>query len=225
MRSVRTVSAVIELCLLTAGTIAAPATASPLSFVPCDETSLVTAIEVANAASGDTLVLTPFCTYVLTRAHGGSVAGPTGLPPVTTGINVLALDAAIVRTPGTPVFRILEVDGTPNVPGARGRLSLTGVTVRGAAAPYGGGAIANFGGDMSLATGQIAGNTAIAGDGIHTDNGRGALTAAGITGNSATASDGGIYESSGPVTLSAATVTGNTPDNCAPRGSVSGCTG
>ncbi|NJQ02460.1 hypothetical protein [Streptomyces zingiberis] len=46
-----------------------------------------------------------------------------------------------------------------------------------------------------------------------------------VTGNTAT-SGGGIYEEPGSlVQLTSTPVTGNTPDNCAPAGSVPGCTG
>jgi hypothetical protein len=45
-----------------------------------------------------------------------------------------------------------------------------------------------------------------------------------ITGNTAGAG-GGIYLDSGTVTLQDSTVSGNVPDNCAPPGSVTGCTG
>jgi hypothetical protein len=45
-----------------------------------------------------------------------------------------------------------------------------------------------------------------------------------VTGNTA-ANGGGIFNNHGTVTLSATSVTGNTPNNCAPPGSVPGCTG
>ena len=39
------------------------------------------------------------------------------------------------------------------------------------------------------------------------------------------AAAGGIYRGSGTVTLQDSAVSGNVPDNCAPPGSVTGCTG
>jgi hypothetical protein len=45
-----------------------------------------------------------------------------------------------------------------------------------------------------------------------------------VTGNTA-AHGGGIFNSGGTVTLAGTSITGNTPDNCAPPGSVAGCTG
>ncbi|MGY3064519.1 putative outer membrane repeat protein [Streptomyces sp. TE3672] len=51
-----------------------------------------------------------------------------------------------------------------------------------------------------------------------------ALTASFVTGNTATTSGGGINVNSAGVTTLSGTVSGNTPDNCAPSGSVLGCT-
>ncbi|MEV7522379.1 hypothetical protein [Streptomyces sp. NPDC091371] len=50
------------------------------------------------------------------------------------------------------------------------------------------------------------------------------LTGSAVTGNRA-AAGGGVFEAAGAVTLSATAVAANTPDNCAPQGSVPGCTG
>jgi hypothetical protein len=46
-----------------------------------------------------------------------------------------------------------------------------------------------------------------------------------VTGNTAGIHGGGIFNNGGPVTLTASTVARNTPDNCAPPGSITGCTG
>ena len=46
-----------------------------------------------------------------------------------------------------------------------------------------------------------------------------------VTGNTAGILGGGIFNNGGPVTLTASSVTRNTPDNCAPPGTISGCTG
>ena len=45
-----------------------------------------------------------------------------------------------------------------------------------------------------------------------------------VSGNSASAGGGGIYNN-GTATLKSSAVSGNTPNNCAPPGSVAGCTG
>jgi hypothetical protein len=226
MRTVRTLRSVIGVCALTAGLAGVPTTAHAVTPVLCNETSLVKAITAANAAGGDTLALIPGCTYTLTTAHGSGPAGPVGLPPITTPITLLGLGTTITRDPGAPAFRILQVEGAANVPDTDGRLAMTGVTISAgiAAAPYPGGGITNLGGTVSAVSSSITGNTAVAGGGIYTDNGAVSLITSAVTGNSAGITGGGIYVNSGRVTTLVSTVSGNTPDNCAPSGSVPGCT-
>jgi hypothetical protein len=78
---------------------------------------------------------------------------------------------------------------------------------------------------------SISGNTAgTLGGGIY-NVGNSSVTlndSSSITGNTAGADGGGIYNDAfaGPVTLNdSSSITGNTPNNCAPPGSVAGCTG
>ncbi|KJY42178.1 membrane protein [Streptomyces sp. NRRL B-1568] len=200
--------------------------AHALTPVLCNETALVNAITAANATGGDTLALIPGCTYTLTSAHGSGPTGPVGLPPLTAPITLLGLGATIARDPSAPPFRILQVEGAANVPGTKGQLSMVGVTIRGgsAVAPFPGGGITNLGGTVFLVSSSVTGNTAVAGGGIYTDQGAVSLTASSVTSNTATTRGGGIYVNSGGVTMLASTVSGNTPDNCAPSGSVVGCT-
>lgn len=138
---------------------------------------------------------------------------------------MLGLGTTIARDPDAPPFRILQVEGATNVEGTHGQLGMAGVTIRGgsAVAPYPGGGIANLGGTLSLVSSSVTGNSAVAGGGIYTDSGAVSLTASSVTGNSATDSGGGIYVNSGGVTTLGSTISGNTPDNCAPSGSVPGC--
>lgn len=222
MRTFRTVRSIVGVCALAA----VPTTAHAQVPVLCSETSLVNAINAANTAGGDTLALIPGCTYTLTSAHGSGRAGPVGLPPITTPITLLGLGATITRDPSASAFRILQVEGAANVPGTKGQLSMAGVSIRGGSAmsPYPGGGITNLGGTVFLVSSSVTGNTAVAGGGIYTDQGAVSLTASSVTGNTATTRGGGIYVNSGGVTLLASTVSGNTPDNCAPPGSVVGCT-
>jgi predicted outer membrane repeat protein len=205
---------------------AVPTTAHAQIPVLCSETSLVSAVNAANAAGGDTLALIPFCTYTLTSAHGDGPAGPVGLPPITAPITLLGLGATITRAPGAPAFRILQVEGAANVPGTEGQLTMVGVTISGglAPAPYPGGGVANLGGTVSLISSSVRNNSAVAGGGLYTDSGAVSLSASSVTDNTAATSGGGIYVNSGGVTTLASTISGNTPDNCAPPGSVLGCT-
>lgn len=230
MRTLPTLRSILGVCALTLaltlGMVAVPNPAHAQIPVLCTETSLVNAINAANAAGGETLALVPFCTYQLTSAHGSGPTGPVGLPPITTPITLLGMGVTISREPSAPPFRVLQVQGAANVPGTKGELSVVGITVRGGSAvsPFPGGGISNLGGSVSLLTSAVIGNTAVAGGGIYTDNGTVSLTASSVTGNTAVASGGGIYVNSGGAVLLATTVTGNTPDNCAPSGSVTGCT-
>ncbi|MFE1173968.1 hypothetical protein [Streptomyces sp. NPDC058773] len=221
---------ILGICALTMGLsvalAAAPTTAHAQTPVLCSEASLVNAINAANAAGGDTLALVPFCTIQLTSAHGSSPHGPVGLPPITTPITIVGLGATITRAPNAPAFRIMQVEGAANVPGTQGQLSAVGITIRGGSAvsPYPGGGLSNLGGTVSLLSSAVTGNTAVAGGGLYNDNGSITLTTSSVTGNTATASGGGIYVNSGGVSLLGTAVRNNTPDNCAPSGSVMGCT-
>lgn len=225
MPTVRTWRSVLGVFALAVGLAAVPTTAHAQIPVLCSENALVSAIIAANAAGGNTLALMPGCTYTLTSAHSDGPDGPVGLPPITAPITLLGLGSAITRAPGAPPFRILQVEGSADVPDTGGQLSMAGVTISGgsAVAPYPGGGIANLGGTLSLVAGSVTGNTAIAGGGIYTDSGTVSLTASSVTGNAATVSGGGVYVNSGGVTTLASTISGNTPDNCAPSGSVPGC--
>jgi hypothetical protein len=149
-----------------------------------------------------------------------------GLPPITTPITLLGMGVTITRDPSAPAFRVLQVQGAANVPGTKGQLSAVGITVRGGSAvtPFPGGGISNLGGTVSLLTSSVTGNTAVAGGGIYTDNGTVSLVASSVTGNTAVSSGGGIYVNSGGASALGTGVSGNTPDNCAPSGTVTGCT-
>lgn len=109
--------------VLTAGIIAAiPAAAQAITIpVACanGENALVGAVNLANSTSAaDTLALAGGCTYRLTSSHGSAGNGPSGLPVITTPIEMIG-PAIITRTAG-PLrpFRIAEVSGT-------GKLTLT----------------------------------------------------------------------------------------------------
>ncbi|SOE16042.1 hypothetical protein SAMN06272775_6927 [Streptomyces sp. 2323.1] len=225
MPTVRTLRSLLGVGVLAVGLAVVPAPAHAQTSVLCSESALVNAITAANAAGGDTLALFPFCTYRITGAHGTSSTGPVGLPPLTTPIRMTGLGNIIERAPGAPPFRILQVEGSANVPGTHGQLDAAGITVRGGSAvfPYPGGGISNLGGTVSLRFSSITGNSAVAGGGLYNDNGVTTLNASSVAGNTATFGGGGIYVNSGGVTLSGTTVSSNTPDNCAPSGSVIGC--
>lgn len=96
----------------------------------------------------------------------------------------------------------------------------------------GGGLDNNFDGTLNVNRSRVAHNAVNApagtarGGGLYNGSGTSTLTSSAVTGNSAsgaTAEGGGIYEETGSVVLEKSRVSGNTPDDCAPPGSVPGC--
>ncbi len=89
-----------------------------------------------------------------------------------------------------------------------------------------GGGIFNQLGTLSLASSGVSGNTAtFDGGGIYNLRGTLSLASSGVSGNTTTFDGGGIYNDHGTVTNRGSSLSGNTPNNCAPPGSVPGCTG
>lgn len=216
MRAIHVVRSLMAAAVLPLALVSAPAAHAALPIqVPCGESALADAINTANAAGGGSLTLAALCTYTLTSAHSSGGAGhPAGLPNITTAISMTGFLTQITRAPGAPAFRIFEVDGPSQVPGANGRLSMTTVTVSGGDAGFGvGGGIANLGGTVTLNSSTVSGSRASYGGGIYTD---GALTLTGstVTGNTASVAGGGIFTNAGTVTLTGSPVVGNTPTNC-----------
>ncbi|WP_370421334.1 hypothetical protein AB8O64_24175 [Streptomyces sp. QH1-20] len=248
MRFRRALLALAGAAVLATGTTALlPATAQArIMDVACDETSLITAVNEANAAGGGTVTLTPGCTYTLTAAHGNDgVNGPTGLPIITTPITFEGNANTITRA-GATNFRIAQVSTT-------GGLTLKEVTLSGGHAATNGGGILNFGA-VTLTGSELSNNAADGtGGGIHSTGGAAAATftssnvenntahrAAGIasdratltltssvvSGNAAAINPGGIYYVAGTATLNTSSVTANTPTNCTGSPSpVPGCIG
>ncbi|MBW5481451.1 hypothetical protein [Streptomyces bambusae] len=122
--------------------------------------------------------------------------------------------------------------------GPTGRVTLNSSTVQGnrASAPGGGiargGGVSNpLGGTLTIEQSHISQNTVTApeggtaqGGGLFNDVGSTTLTRSTVIRNSA-GDGGGIFEASGTVTLNGTEVRANRPNNCAPPGSVPGCTG
>jgi len=90
-----------------------------------------------------------------------------------------------------------------------------------------GGGINNYQGEMTVSGSSVYSNTAPFGGGIW-NGGTLTVSRSSVLLNTATGgpgSGGGIYKSGGTVALDRSVVRNNTPDNCAPPGSVLGCTG
>src|ERR1700676_5608397 len=129
-----------------AGAQAALASPTPGTvFVPCSASAL--ASDISGASSGETLLLTPGCTYYLTAA----------LPDITTNLTIKGYGATLQRSyaSGTPDFTILTVSGDPT-----GNLTVVDVNFRhggGNSDDYGG-AIYNDGGTVTVLGGTFTGN-------------------------------------------------------------------
>ncbi len=185
---------------------------SAQAAVACTETALVQAVTAANAAGGGNVVLTPGCTYVLTKSNNIGAYGPNGLPIITTVVtltgnaNVITRSAALVTRP----FRIAEVSKT-------GNLTLKSVTLNNGFAVGSGGGILNFG--AATLTGSALTNNRATGVGGGLANadvpapGTGTaatFTSSTVSGNSAAGRGGGIYNGlRGTLTVTTSSVTIN----------------
>ena len=135
--------------------------------VPCNSSTLVTAIRNANGAGAATLLLAPGCDYVL----GSTAAAGDGLPPVTGRITIIGGHGTqISRSDDSPAaFRILDV-----APG--GALTLVGLTVANGelvGADEQGAGVRDQG-TLALRNVRLTGNSTLRGEGGGLSVGRGA---------------------------------------------------
>jgi hypothetical protein len=123
---------VFVVCALSALLLAVPAPAVAVTNVGCSGADFVFAVEQANlSATGDTLSMTPGCTYTVTSPYGGS--GNFAFPTVVKPIIVVGNGATLVREepsayPGYGFFSV----------GLDGSLILTNMTVQNGAGSNGG---------------------------------------------------------------------------------------
>jgi hypothetical protein len=194
----------------------------------CD---LVEAIENANndadtnvdcigvGAYGDDVI--ELTTDVTLDTVNNTLNGPNGLPQVVSTIEIQGNDFTVRRITGAPDFRIF------NIAINTGDLTLLNTTVSGGNAPgYRGGGIYNRG-TITLTGSTLTGNSATYGGGLG-NNASGfvtqTLTHSTLSGNSATrfqqpgggytgAVGGGIHNGRGTITLSHSTLVGNSADS------------
>jgi hypothetical protein len=167
---------------------ARPAGAVNIPVAAGDTAGLIDAINTANASPGvaDTITLAGG-TYTLTLVNNAT-NGPTGLPVITSEIEIIGNGAVIERSfaGGTPEFRIFDV-------AAAGDLTLTDLTVRNGQAESG-----DNGGNGTGGNGGNAG-----------PNGNGGQGGPGTGGAGGPGSNGGGILNAGSLTLTGATVSGN----------------
>jgi predicted outer membrane repeat protein len=165
------------------------------TLVDCSTTDLIYAMN--NYTSGDTLVLTPDCTYWVTNTTGP-------LPTVMHTLTIVGHDSTFIErshTEGTDPFSIFTVGCT------NGNLTLVDVNVsNGGGTAIDGGAINIDPGTVTVKGGTFSDNNAPDGYGGAIDNDEGTLTVQGatFTGNSSEWG-GAIYSENGvaEATLSA----------------------
>lgn len=177
--------------LLALSPLSAQAASAAVVHVPCNATTLATAI--SGAASDETLSLTPYCQYQIKAA----------LPVVGHDLAIAGHWATLRRShaAGTPAFAILSVDA--------GTLAVSDLNFS-----NGNGAIsATQNGSITVQGGTFSGNSAADGGAISSYTGMGNLTVtdATFTGNSATYAGGAIYtnEAAGNTTVTGSTFTKN----------------
>ncbi|MBP8533144.1 hypothetical protein [Streptomyces sp. MK37H] len=148
-----------------------------------------------------------------------------GLPEITGDVTISGNGSTIRRDPdATESFRIFHV-----VSG--GTLTLKSLMVSGGVSSNFGGGIRNVNAStLNLKSTTLRDNIAVRGAGLSnlsTTAGTATATLVDslVTRNTAITAGGGIdNQSGGQVTLTNTKVIDNTPDNCAPEGSVPGCT-
>jgi hypothetical protein len=172
------------------------------TFVGCSPADLNTAIMNANTNGGDTLFLSPGCTYDYTTASSDEDATPT----ITSPIILFGNGATIQRDPTTAsTFRLLDI-------GNGGSLTASMVTIRnGNPTGDGGGILVENGGKLATSAVTISDNSASRGAGVEINAGGTAnIRATTITRNTAGLAGGGIDNPGGSLTLFASRLTNNT---------------
>ncbi|MEA2618374.1 MAG: hypothetical protein QOE72_4157 [Chloroflexota bacterium] len=210
MRFIRTIQGLGCAAALAAGTVVLIPLTAQAAGVACNETALVAAINAANAAHGGNVVLTPGCTYILTRSHATGAHGPDGLPVITSVVTLTGDNNTITRSVAGGAFRIAEVSRT-------GNLTVKHVTLSNGRAVGAGGGILNFGA-VTLTGSALTNNTASGtGGGLSNADvpapGTGTaatFTSSTVSGNTASGRGGGLYNGlRGTLTTTSSSVTTN----------------
>ncbi|WP_137813787.1 hypothetical protein [Gandjariella thermophila] len=185
--------------------LAIPSTAqAAVTNVICDPVALQTAI--TSAASGDTLVLAPGCTYTYTDLN--KATADNALPVINKTLTILGSGDTIQRaSTAATKFRLFQIDNP-------GNLTLTNLTIRnGHSAGDGGGILLNGAGTaLKASVVTVTNNFAdIVGGGIADLGGAATFNSSTVTSNTA-GLDGGGFFVTGPGatgTFNSSSVVGN----------------
>lgn len=155
-----------------------------------------------NPGGADTIVLPSGGDFVLTAVNNTQF-GANGLPVFNSTITINGNGATIRRGAGAPSFRIgLSYYAD---------LTLNNVTIsNGHAGGWGGGAIYQYRGDLTITNSTIINNTGGNGGAISVKYGYSTtITNSQITNNTATSEGGGLYLHDAPTTINGSTISGN----------------
>ncbi|MGQ0620951.1 MAG: choice-of-anchor Q domain-containing protein [Panacagrimonas sp.] len=209
-------AAVLAAGLFTLGMVPAGAATLHIGVGGCTLVDAITAANIDLAAGAcpagngaDTLVLPSASTLTLSAVNNTELAGPTGLPVITSSITIQGNGSRILRNPGAGPFRILAVNDT-------GTLSLERTTISGGltleqAGAYDGAGILNLG-TLTLVDTTVSGNSAVGSGGGIQNEGVLSLVSSTVSGNSAVGRGAGI-ENLRSLSLVNSTVSGNTSGN------------
>jgi hypothetical protein len=165
--------------------------------VACGDTAaLIDAIQAADASSGDTIALSPDCTYTLEAAQAG---GDTGLPDLSSDMTIEGNGSTIERDPDAPPFRIAAATN-----GAR--VTIDDLTITGGDNPFGAGLCECGAATLTLSHSQLTGNNSTgAGGGLAVNDGTAILDHVQVMANTASSASetygGGIVIFTGTLTI------------------------
>jgi hypothetical protein len=174
------------------------------TVIPCgDVASLIAAIDTANAQpDADTIELTDNCVYTLNAANTIDASGVTGLPVITSTLEIKG-HGATVQTDGSAI-RIFKVDG--------GNLTLNHITVA-SGTESNGGNIFSSSGTLILLDSTVRNGSASFGAGIYATNSTVTITRSTLVQNGASESGGALMATGSTVAINNSTLSNNTATN------------
>jgi RHS repeat-associated protein len=184
-------------------TLTPTATTCNFNVAASDVSGLISAINSANSNPNTSTICLTNSTYNVAVSNNSDLAGPTGLPVISTPITILG-NGATIRRSGTAAYRIFAVNST-------GSLTLVDATVSNGNTTSSGGGIVNLTGSLALIGSTISGNTGNSGGGIY-NTGTLTVDSSIVTSNIGTFAGGGIYHADGTLRVVFSTISDNSGD-------------